>query len=253
MSEGFITRRGGGSELSFDVVGGTTQPTGKANRIWVNTSVTITSWIFHPTQPTAIEGRVWFQISLSGAASFNALKKNTLNVWPAACRQCVNGAWVNKTAKIYQSGAWKDWRLNLFSSGNQYSELTGGWIDVAGSAFAANSSALSLSAAGTAVELQYGGNIHTAGTISMAGQSTLKIDVASLTNTTPNKFRFGITSTVPSDWNPAYVAYGEINGTGKSSLDISSLNGSYYVAVSVGFIGDYGRQAAISASEVYAE
>lgn len=118
MSEGFITRRGGGSELSFDVVGGTTQPTGKANRIWVNTSDTITSWIFHPTQPTAIEGRVWFKTDTVSDTAFNAIKKNSIWVYPIGCKQVISGAWVDKPAKTYQNGAWADWRKYLFRSGS---------------------------------------------------------------------------------------------------------------------------------------
>lgn len=43
---------GGGDNLNFEVVGGTTQPSNpKENTIWVNTSTDISSWSFSPTYP----------------------------------------------------------------------------------------------------------------------------------------------------------------------------------------------------------
>ena len=51
----------GGGGLNFKVVGGTTQPTNPTeNTIWVNTSVSITDWVFSATEPTTpVEGMVW--------------------------------------------------------------------------------------------------------------------------------------------------------------------------------------------------
>lgn len=109
MADAFITRRGGGGAgLNFSVVGGTTQPTGKENLIWVNTSTAITSWVFSATQPTSpVAGMVWFRTIASGSVKFNALKKNGIWVYLNTVSQYVGGAWVSKDANIYQSGSWE--------------------------------------------------------------------------------------------------------------------------------------------------
>lgn len=110
MADAFIVRRGGGggASLNFSVVGGTTQPTGKENLIWVNTANTITSWEFSATQPTSpVAGMVWFRTILSASVKFNALKKNGVWVYPSTVSQYVGGTWVSKNASIYQSGSWK--------------------------------------------------------------------------------------------------------------------------------------------------
>ena len=60
------------------------------------------------------DGFVWFNVSTSSAAAFNALKKNSLWVYPLACQQYVSGAGVDKTAKTYQNGAWVDWTIYIY-------------------------------------------------------------------------------------------------------------------------------------------
>lgn len=117
---------GGGAGLNFSVVGGTTQPTGKENLIWVNTDTAVTGWAFSSTQPTGAEGLVWLQTNKTSAVAFNALKKNGLWVYPTGCQQYVSGAWVVKTAKIYQSGAWVDFYAYLYNAGDEFIDFTGG-------------------------------------------------------------------------------------------------------------------------------
>ena len=98
----------GGVELNFEVVGGTTQPANpKENTIWVNTSNEITGWIFSAEEPEAPElGMVWFAVGLSSPVEFNALKENTLQVYPALAKQYAIGEWSESPAKIYQGEKW---------------------------------------------------------------------------------------------------------------------------------------------------
>lgn len=105
-----MSGRGGGTGggLNFKVVGGTTQPTGKENLIWVKTSATITGYMFSGAKPTsAASGTVLIQTAATSNAAFNALKKNTLMVYPDSVSQYVNGAWEKRDAWIYQNNAWK--------------------------------------------------------------------------------------------------------------------------------------------------
>lgn len=117
---------GGGGGLNFKVVGGTSAPTAPAeNTIWVNTAVSITGWVFSTTAPTSpAAGMVWFSTGSISSVAFNAVKKNGIWVYPAGCQQYVSGAWVTKTAKTYQSGAWKDWVFWLYKDGVKEVEFT---------------------------------------------------------------------------------------------------------------------------------
>lgn len=119
---------GGGGGLNFKVVGGTVQPTSPSeNMIWVNTSVAITSWVFSTTAPTSpAAGMVWFSTGPISSVAFNAVKKNGIWVYPTGCQQYVSGAWVTKTAKTYQSSAWKDWQLTLYKAGTKRVKFTDG-------------------------------------------------------------------------------------------------------------------------------
>lgn len=122
--EGF----GGGAGLNFKVVGGTSQPTNpRENTIWVNTSTTITDWVFSATQPEAVTGRVWFLVSTSSVSEFNALKKNGIQIYPIYAKQYVSGSWKNVTAKSYQNGAWREWSKTILPASDILSRLlTGG-------------------------------------------------------------------------------------------------------------------------------
>lgn len=102
----------------------------KENTIWVDTDVKITSHVFSATQPeNPDDGMVWFQTGMSSNAAFNALKKNSIEVYPTGCKQYVVDAWVAKTAKTYMNGKWVDWwNGELYDGGNEYSAQTGGWI-----------------------------------------------------------------------------------------------------------------------------
>lgn len=105
---------GGGNALAFRVLGGTSAPSSpKENDIWVNTSTSITSYVFSATQPTGSNGVVWFSVGVSSSTEFNALKKNELRVYPISAKQYVSGKWTDKPAKTYQNGKWTDWSYML--------------------------------------------------------------------------------------------------------------------------------------------
>lgn len=128
MAKGFKHGAGGGSSLNFKVVGNPQPANPKENTIWVNTSTTITSYVFSATQPTGSAGMVWIATGTSSALEFNALKKNGIQVYPISAKQYVSGKWVYKTAKSYQGGEWVEWwDGGLFVNGNQYESVTGGW------------------------------------------------------------------------------------------------------------------------------
>ena len=67
----------------------------------------------------AKEGFVWISTGESSPGAFNALKKNSVLLNPTSAKQYIGGAWVDKTAKIYQGGVWEEWlpKNYLFKAG----------------------------------------------------------------------------------------------------------------------------------------
>lgn len=120
-----------GAGLNFDIVGNP-QPTNPAyNTIWVDTDVEITGWDFSAAEPAnPAEGMVWFSTGTESTVAFNALKENSVMVYPISAKQYSGGAWVSMTAKSYRNGAWEDWFVwngQLYQNGNEFTNETGGW------------------------------------------------------------------------------------------------------------------------------
>ena len=108
--------------LNFQVVGNPQPANPRENTIWVNTDVKIPSYDFSATQPKSpTDGMLWISTGRAGAVAFNALKKNGIQVYPISAKQYTGGAWVDKTAKIHQSGQWVSWIGGaVFAEGKDY-------------------------------------------------------------------------------------------------------------------------------------
>lgn len=112
MAKCMIMRRvgGGGSSLNFKVLSGVAQPTNPTeNTIWINTSVTITSWQFTYAQPSiGMNGMMWVQVTDSSTLGFNALDDdtNSLYTYPSNAKLYTGGAWMAVEAYIYQNSTW---------------------------------------------------------------------------------------------------------------------------------------------------
>lgn len=231
------TGGGGGGGLNFSVVGGTTAPSNpKENMIWVNTSVAITTWVFSATVPeNPVQGMVWISTGTSSQIAFNALKKNGIEVYPLSAKQCVSGAWVDKTTKIYQSGAWVDWidwDKYLYTQGI-VSDVLGGFTG-----YPMRYSDTS----GLAPLITYGDksiSIQITGNKSGAVLSNNKIN---LTNKTAIHFRASITardaylgafavfSSTTQQLPPSNRVASNVNGNEVvHTLDVSGLSGEYYI------------------------
>lgn len=120
MSGSAAAGSGSGTGLNFRVVGGTSEPLNPVeNTIWVNTDQEITNWTFSFEEPTnPFEGMVWICIGLSSPVMFNALKNNSIQVCPISAKQYVGGAWIDKTAKSRQNGAWSKFETALYIYNN---------------------------------------------------------------------------------------------------------------------------------------
>ena len=117
-----INFKAGGAGLNFKIVGGTSQPSSpKENTIWIETDTAIGEYQFSATEPTtradgtALQnGDVWICTNVYAGTSFNALKKNGLQVNMSYCRQYNGSSWVVKNFKIYTNNKWADIDLVIF-------------------------------------------------------------------------------------------------------------------------------------------
>lgn len=121
VSQLALSRVEGGGGLNFSVVDGLTQPGDpKENMIWVYTEG-MTGWYMQPTQPEGmLPGEVWFSTGKDSTVAFDALKKNTVMVYPLSAKQMgQDGVLVDVTAKSWQDGEWVEWvtEIVLYANG----------------------------------------------------------------------------------------------------------------------------------------
>ena len=99
MAKGFKHGASGESPLNFSVKTYPSETELKAdtpheNTIGVITTTTISGWVFSATEPTKPEvGMVWFTLGTSSPVAFNALKNDTIQVYPVSAKQYFGGAW----------------------------------------------------------------------------------------------------------------------------------------------------------------
>lgn len=170
-------------------------------------------------------GTVWISTGTSSSVEFNALKKNGIQVYPLTAKQYVNGAWADKAAKTYQGGAWVDWwNGELFDNGNQYDDITGGWVQGQYQVYGGENATGGTIAIGSTIQLKDNG-----GQNCVSARTNKKIDLARFNTVTATftgngyVFAANATSGIPA-----------VLGTEKAnSIDVSALSGEYYVGVMV--------------------
>lgn len=233
-----INMTGSAPALNFKVVGGAAVPDNpKENTIWVNTDAPITGWALSfetPAEPE--EGMVWIVTGTSSKVAFNALKKNTLMVYPTTCKQFVNGAWNNVTAKSYIGGEWVDWLAYLFiENGGQQVP----WV------FKALNTKGTVSEKNGAIVFEYttvDNNYMAAGTENpedLSGFTKLCFDLEVRTNFTSGggEFTIGVTSKqVNAEYNNTFIASEKpaadsVRKTVK--VDVSGISSGYVSAYGI--------------------
>ena len=232
----------GGTSLNFKVVGGTTEPANpKENMIWVNTPNKITGWHFAAIQPETIaEGEVWFIISTSSNVAFNALKKNTVMVYPNFVKQLVSGELKDVAAKTYKNGAWVDWwNGELYSPGNEWVDITGGWVGTAIQSFSGTSTPEKIPTItrnnGNIEVTNIGGSgvFHTANKIDLTDYDTITFYGNFYRGGSSNyNLTFGCWSELSVYFSKNLAASSTPSGTNtKVTLDVSNVSGEYYIGI----------------------
>lgn len=214
---------GGVPGLRLKVAGGSSAPANPAeNTLWVNTAAAVSGWVFSAAEPESpTEGLLWIQTGTSASVPINIHRKNTLMVYPTACRQYVSGAWVSREAKTYQDGGWKDWSLYLYNSGQTGLEIS---FDTE------QSSVGTLTASYIHMEStnKYSGTVtmKTSPAVDLTPYTVAKIQIENTGSYATMTVGFG---TVQDDCSAASWQYkGEMTKQ-TVTIDISSLTGSYYL------------------------
>lgn len=232
-----------GAELNFKIVGGTSQPSNPTeNTIWVNTSTDISSWVFSTKQPeNPNNGMVWIPAGNDSSVKFNVLKKNDITIYPQTAKQYINGAFVSVSAKIYQGNKWIDFVTYLYHNGEEFIETTGGWtvysLKHSGGAssqnkkpnFTIGSDSLTITGLNLA-----GGVVRMNNKINITGKNNLVLDaniVAPVADDKALVLRVWSSMGTYHDTNTvASLPFIPTNQKdGLHYLDVSSLNGEYYV------------------------
>ena len=187
------------------------------------------------------EGTVWFSTYTTSSLAFNALKKNNVTVYPNLTKQYVNGAWVNKTVKIYQNGALAD----LIPIGTIFDTNYGGIVDPISVAYQQANASVTISSQGITYAYSSTGNAQS-GVISdelydLTDFNTLVVE-ATISGVGASKYegRMGVAKSkwVVDKFTFAAQKYFTANNTRTVyELDISALGGEHYVGTAGGLNG----------------
>lgn len=259
MGEAYIVRRGGGAGLNLKVVGGTTQPTGKENLIWVNTDTDINGYAFSATEPASpVEGQVWFVTGASSSAAMNVDKKNTVMLYPSGCYQYIGGAWIKKTALTYLNGAWVAWKLIIYEEGYINTDVIGSFISVGKKASSSNGGTAAAPTVTYNADniLMYtqtnykGGIVHTELPIDLTGFSTVNVKAKESGGYAPS---LKIYSAIGSyqDSNVAATVTITKGTTGTYGVDVSELTGEYYIGFAM--LGDASTGVTLNVYNLWCE
>ena len=229
---------GGNAPLNFKVAGGTAEPANpRENMTWIHTDVPITRHYFSATQPENMaEGEVWISTGRSSRVAFNALKKNSIMVYPMKAKQMVSGSLVERTAKTYQDGQWREWTTYLFTNGDECADITGGWQ----SAMVSDSCTLTKEITDAGVlrmTAAAGGNhrkgyFYTEKEIDLSGADSVRFNITEFYATNDGNAKSIYIS--PRNALGSPVAEAVISGIGEMSLDVTGLDGAYSVVFCLG-------------------
>ena len=248
------TNGGGKDRLRPTIYGGTTRPSNPKNGdfyLYTGTAISGTElngfMSGFPTW-TMPEGFVYIG---SGGAYNDSSYVNLINVrngihnfCPCCCYQVEGGKWYRKDAFVYRNGAWlkfstfaPQWDGTLVYNGNQYTDITGGWVGNGISSTTVGTN-LSLIVANTSPYLT------TQNAIDLSGYT--KLHMIADGNAGQYSY-FGISSNVPSNARPNYIASATFIG-GENVLDVSAINSGH---ISIGATASWG--VTINISKVWLE
>lgn len=235
------TGGGGGAGLNFNVVGNPQPSNPSENTIWVNTDVKITDEVLSGVEPASpAEGSVWVETGTDGEIVFSVVKNKAIQIHPLSAKQYISGAWVEKTAQIFQDGEWKDWidwskwvvkdgryKVNMVATGKKwdssYSETTFTVTEEDG---------YILFSHGSHTGMVYWGQVD----LTNANTLTIEGDFSGINSSYRSDYMFMVWTEIGTYIPTNRVAFTQLTNTG-ATLDVSSLTGKHYVGFSVRHTG----------------
>ena len=248
------TNGGGKDRLRPTIYGGTTRPSNPKNGdfyLYTGTAISATELNgFMSGFPTWTMPEGFVYIGSGGTYSDSSfvnlinVRNGIHNFCPCCCYQVEGGKWYRKDAFVYRNGAWlkfstfaQQWDGTLFYNGNQYTDITGGWVGNGISSTTVGTN-LSLIVANTSPYLT------TQNAIDLSGYT--KLHMIADGNAGQYSY-FGISSNVPSNARPNYIASATFIG-GENVLDVSAINSGH---ISIGATASWG--VTINISKVWLE
>lgn len=230
MGQCFLYGNGGVSGLQ--VVSGLTEPGNpRENTVWVKSDKAGRKYVFAASEPgSPTEGLIWFRATAAGIIT-------RADVYTA-------GAWVAADTYMYLGGSWVQiasaWNGELFENGNLFSDYTGGWLAKSGTLsetdpylkFSAGSQNI-VACSGKMIDLTDFTQLHIIG----RGRG----DYSSGGGTSARVPDFGVAKTIGGS-SVTYAAKASMTAgyigdlaafTEEKVLDITSLSGEYYVAMTI--------------------
>ena len=248
------TNGGGKDRLRPTIYGGTTRPSNPKNGdfyLYTGTAISGTELNgFMSGFPTWTMPEGFVYIGSGGTYSDSSyvnlinVRNGVHNFCPCCCYQVEGGKWYRKDAFVYRNGAWlkfstwaQQWDGTLFYNGNQYTDITGGWVGNGISSTTVGTN-LSLIVANTSPYLT------TQNAIDLSGYT--KLHMIADGNAGQYSY-FGISSNVPSNAGPNYIASATFSG-GENVLDVSAIGSGH---ISIGATASWG--VTINISKVWLE
>ena len=248
------TNGGGKDRLRPTIYGGTTRPSNPKNGdfyLYTGTAISATELNgFMSGFPTWTMPEGFVYIGSGGTYSDSSyvnlinVRNGIHNFCPCCCYQVEGGKWYRKDAFVYRNGAWlkfstwaQQWDGTLFYNGNQYTDITGGWVGNGISSTTVGTN-LSLIVANTSPYLT------TQNAIDLSGYT--KLHMIADGNAGQYSY-FGISSNVPSNARPNYIASATFSG-GENVLDVSAIGSGH---ISIGASASWG--VTINISKVWLE
>ena len=231
---------GGGNPLNYKVVGNPQPANPKENTIWLNTDAKITGYSFAAEQPEEMaEGEAWIGTGNNSYVTFDALKKNSLMVYPYFAKQMSGGILKDVPVKMFHDGAWVDlWDGTLYDKGNEYVDITGGW-SVCLIPPNPNNTSPTLEKREESIYISTWFRQSNAFSpnkpVDLTRYNAVSINVINFSGEAGYAYYLIVTPTHGSTMHEDRVAEVAIASKGERTLDISKLSGEYYIAIATGF------------------
>lgn len=229
MGQCFLYGSGGGAR-SYKVTGSVSAPENPFHGdIWVQTSVAITQIDITSEQQVipVWDGRDGMVQIVTGTQWSDDLyvdsdhrREYNLYLYPRACVQRFDGAWHRMTAYIYTfKNRWiqfsSAWDGTLFYNGNQYADVTGGWVGA--DSYSPNLTATLMSGTIT---------VSTASAVDLSGFSTLKFMGSG--NGANSGGAYSAKCKIANE-SGVEVASLDFQNNGTYAVSVTALSGKHYV------------------------